>query len=199
MRKISDKIPGYTYGTDAVHRSSVSLAGLEQLKRSCGFTEEDQTYLHLAGEVLTGQTRQIVQHWRGEIIASIPHLAKHSRTPEGEAIPEYLAASNLRFEQWILDTCLRAYDQDWLNYQQEIAIRHTTAKKNQTDGVRSTSFVPFGDVIAFVAVMNQTIRPFLAARGHSAHEVDRMHLAWTKAMQLQLALWVEPYSTIGAR
>jgi hypothetical protein len=53
-----------------------------------GFTEKDQRYLRLAGEVLTDQTRQVVEHWRGGIIASIPHLGKHSRTPEGEAIPE---------------------------------------------------------------------------------------------------------------
>jgi hypothetical protein len=44
--------------------------------------------------------------WRGDIVASIPKLAGHSRTPEGNAIPEYLTASNLRFQQWIFDTCL---------------------------------------------------------------------------------------------
>ena len=163
------------------------------LKISAGFTEEDQRYLRLAGEVLRDQTEQIVDHWRTGIIASIPHLARHSRTPEGNAIPQYLAASNLRFQQWILDTCLRPYDQDWLNYQQEIALRHTRAKKNLTDGVRSTPYVPFRDVIAFVAVMNETIKPYLAAKGHSAEEVARMHLAWTKSIQLQLALWAGPY------
>jgi hypothetical protein len=166
---------------------------LENLKTSAGFTEETQRYLRLAGEVLADQTAQIVNHWRSRIIASIPHLARHSRTPEGDPIPEYLAKSNLRFEQWILDTCLRSYDQDWLNYQHEIALRHTTVKKNQTDGVRSTQYVPLRDVIAFVAVMNETIKPYLAAKGHSAEEVDKMHLAWSKSLQLQLALWTGPY------
>jgi hypothetical protein len=197
MRKISGHIPGYTYGTAAVGRSKVSVEDFERLKVSGGFTEEDHRYLQLAGDVLADQTKQIVDRWRSGIIASIPHLAKHSRTPEGEPIPEYLAASNLRFQQWILDTCLRPYDQDWLNYQQEIALRHTTAKKNQTDGVRSTPCVPFQDVIAFVSVMNETIKPYLAAKGHSADEVDKMHRARTKALQLQLALWVEPYNVAG--
>jgi hypothetical protein len=197
MRKISEHIPGYTYGTAAIGRSKVSVEDFERLKISAGFTEEDRRYLQVAGEVLADQTKQIVDHWRSGIIASIPHLAKHSRTPEGEPIPEYLAASNLRFQQWILDTCLRPDDQDWLNYQQEIALRHTTAKKNQTDGVRSTPCVPFEDIIAFVSVMNETIKPYLAAKGHSADEVESMHRAWTKAMQLQLALWVEPYQAAG--
>jgi len=107
---------------------------------------------------------------------------------------DYLAKSNLRFQQWILDTCLRPYDQDWLNYQQEIALRHTSLKKNQIDGVRSTPYVPLRDIVAFIAVINETIKPYLAAKGHSPVNVDKMHLAWCKSLQLQLALWTRPYA-----
>jgi hypothetical protein len=158
-------MPAYTYGTAAVGTSPVSLKELEELKLSVGFTADDEQSLLKAGEVLEGQTKQIVAHWRSGIIASIPNLARHSRTPAGEPLPKYLAQSNLRFEQWILDTCLRPYDQDWLNYQQEIALRHTSLKKNQADGVESTSYVPFRDIVAFVAVLNDTIKPYLAGRG----------------------------------
>ena len=129
------------------------------MKIRVGLTEEDVQYLRLAGAVPADRTRQIVEHWRSGIIAHIPHLAKHSRTPEGEPIPEYLAKSNLRFQQWILATCLRPYDPDWLNYQHEIALRHTAAKKNRTDGVRSTPYVPLPHAIAFAAFMNETIGP----------------------------------------
>jgi len=194
MTKVATQIPGYAYGTAEVAKSPVSVRELDELKISAGFTEEDQRYLRLAGEVLADQTEKIVHHWRSGIIASIPNLARHSRTPEGKPIPEYLAKSNLRFEQWILDTCLRPYDQDWLNYQHEIALRHTEAKKNQLDGVRSTPYVPFRDVIAFIAVMNETIKPYLAVRGNSAEEMEKMHRAWCKSMQMQLALWANPYS-----
>ncbi|MGD1075961.1 MAG: hypothetical protein ABR903_07790 [Thermodesulfovibrionales bacterium] len=62
---------------------------------------------------------------------------------------------------------MRTYDQDWVNYQQEIALRHTSLKKNKVDGIRSTPYVPLRDVIAFIAVMNQTIKPYLAAKGNS--------------------------------
>ncbi|HEY6847687.1 MAG TPA: protoglobin domain-containing protein [Terracidiphilus sp.] len=193
MRKVADEIPAYTYGTADVTASPVSLDELEKLKVSARFTVEDEQFLRLAGQVLAGQTNQIVAHWRSGIIASIPNLARHSRTPEGDAIPEYLAQSNLRFEQWILDTCFRPYDQDWLNYQQEIALRHTSLKKNQADGVRSTAYVPFRDIVAFVAVMNDTIKPYLAAKGNTEEEVEGMHLAWCKSLQMQIALWSKPY------
>ncbi|HUN64136.1 MAG TPA: protoglobin domain-containing protein [Candidatus Sulfotelmatobacter sp.] len=193
----TESIPGYSYGSPQVARSPVSVQDLERLKTSVGFGAEEERYLRLAGTVLADQTTQIVNHWRSGIIASIPNLGRHSRTPEGNTIPEYLANSNRRFEQWILDTCLRPYDQDWINYQQEIALRHTSAKKNKVDGVRSTTYVPLRDVLGFVAVMNETIKPYLAAKGHSADEVDKMHLAWCKSMQLQMTLWIGPYVTPG--
>jgi len=193
MKTIAEQIPGYTYGSPQVAKSPISLQELEALITTVGFTDQDQKYLHLAGEVLSDQTKQIVDHWRSGIIAGIPNLARHSRTPDGQPIPQYLAASNLRFQQWILDTCLRPYDQDWLNYQHEIALRHTSAKKNKTDGVQSTPYVPLRDIIAFIAVMNETIKPYLAARGNSAGDVEKMHAAWCKSMQLQIALWTRLY------
>jgi hypothetical protein len=194
MSARDEQIRGYSYGSSKVARSAVSTQDLESLKVSAGFTAEDERYLRLAGKVLGDQTEQIVRHWRSGIIANIPNLARHSRTPEGDPIPEYLAASNLRFERWILDTCLRPYDQDWIDYQQEIALRHTSAKKNKTDAVRSTPHVPFRDVIAFIAVMNETIKPYLSAKGNSTEEVNKMYLAWCKSMQMQVALWIGPYS-----
>ena len=194
MKHVADHIHGYTYGSGEIPTSPVSLQELENLKVSVGFTDEDQRYLRLAGEVLAGQTRQIVEHWRSGIIASIPNLARHSRSPEGNPLPDYLSKSNLRFEQWILDTCLRPYDQDWINYQEEIALRHTSLKKNHVDAVQSTPFVPLRDIIAFIAVINETIRPYLAAKGHSLEQVDNMHRAWCKSLQVQLALWARPYT-----
>jgi len=196
MERFAEQIEGYDYGAPSVARSPVTLEELEKLKITVGWTPEDERYLQLAGEVLTDQTKPIINLWRGKIIASIPHLAQHSRTPEGEPLPEYARKSGLRFEQWILDTCLRPWNQDWLDYQYEIALRHMAPKKNQTDGVRSTPFVPFRDIIAFVPVMNETIKPFLAAKGHSLTDVDAMHRAWFKSLQLQIALWAKPYSAV---
>jgi hypothetical protein len=71
-------------------------------------------------------------------------------------------------------------------------------KKNQTDGVHSTPYVPLSDIVAFVAVMNETIKPYLASKGHALEDVERMHLAWCKSMQLQMALWVRPYMDAGS-
>jgi len=194
MIRETGQIDGYDYGSAKIARSPVTLNELQELKVTLRWSEEDERFLRLAGEVLQDQTEPLVDLWRKQIIASIPHLARHSRAPEGQALPDYVTRSSRRFQQWVLDTCLQPYDQDWLNYQHEIALRHMAPKKNQVDHVRSTLYVPFRDILAFVPVMNETIKPFLAAKGHSAQDVNAMHRAWIKSMQLQMALWAKPYS-----
>jgi hypothetical protein len=102
MKTIADQIPGYSYGSVEVARSPVSMEDLERLKVTVGLSQDDVRYLRLAGEVLADQTQQVVEHWRSGIIAAIPHLARHSRSPDGEPIPEYLTKTGLRFQQWIM-------------------------------------------------------------------------------------------------
>ena len=105
MKKVAEQISGYTYGdADA---SPVSLQDLENLKISVGWTEEDERYRHMAGDVLSDQTKPLVDHWRRGIIGSIPNLIRHSRSSDGDPLPDYQAKSGLRFEQWVLDTCFR--------------------------------------------------------------------------------------------
>ena len=94
---IAGKENGYTYGDASVGISPVTMEELGRLRISVGFTEGDQRWLRLAGEVLADQVTAIVTRWRSEIIASIPHLARHSRSLEGDKLPGYLAQSNLRF------------------------------------------------------------------------------------------------------
>ena len=195
---MNEPIPGFAFGSEDIPRAEITLAELAALQLSVGLNPEDREALARAGDILGGQTHQIVQHWRAGIIASIPHLARHSRSLDDQPLPEYLQRSNRRFEQWIIDTCRRPYDQNWLNYQMEIARRHTSAKKNQTDGVQSTSFVPLRDIIGFVAVMNQTIKPYLGRTGASAEDVEQMHQAWCKSLQLQIALWAKLYCELAS-
>ena len=40
--------------------------------------------------------------------------------------------------------------------------------------------------------MNEAIKPYLAATGNSAEEVDKIFRAWCKSSQLQLALGASP-------
>jgi Protoglobin len=190
-------ISGYTAGTDAVARSPLSLAEFELMKASALFGEDDVTHLRLSHEVVQDQVEQVLDVWYG-FVASQPHLlASFSSTRDGKPLGDYLGAVRRRFGQWILDTARAEYDQRWLDYQHEIALRHHRSRKNRTDGAASTAIVPFRDLFALIFPVTLTLKPFLANKGHAAEVVDKMHAAWVKSCLLQLTLWSYPYVKDG--
>lgn len=147
----------------------------------------------MAGDVLAGHAAEMVDTWR-ELVSAQPHLAKYSAKPDGSPNPDYSKATHPRFARWIIDACVRPYDQAWLDYQQEIGLRHTRAKKNRTDHADSAGHIPLRYLLAFTAPVLTTTKDFLQRKGHSAEDVRKMHDAWTKAVLLHVALWTRPYT-----
>ena len=49
-------------------------------------------------------------------------------------------------------------------------------------------------LMAFTAPVVLDVKDFLANKGHSAADVERMHSAWIKSVLLSLALWTRPYT-----
>lgn len=195
--KETTNIPGYTYGTDRVPRSPVTLADFERMKKSVLFGDEDVRYLRLSHEVLKDQVEAILDVWYG-FVGSTPHLlASFSGKSDGKPLSDYLAAVRKRFGQWILDTARAEYDQKWLDYQYEIGLRHHRTKKNRTDGAASTDIVPFRDLFLLVFPVTFTLKPFLAKKGGSAEDVEKMYAAWVKSCLLQVTLWSYPYVREG--
>lgn len=188
-------IPGYDYGSPSAAKSPITVADFALIKQTAGFTAEDERWLQIAGEILTRRVGELVAKWR-TVIVEHPHLARYLLRPDGQKEFHYGEASGLRFEQWVLDTCLRPYDQDWLDYQQEIALRHTSVKKNKTDEANSVPTIHLRYLLAFNAVVcdPDILKPFLASRGHDTADVERMYRAWMKSLWLQAALWAEPYT-----
>jgi len=190
-------IPGYTYGTSAVPRAPISPQDFELLKASVLFTEEDVRYLRMSYDVLKDQVEQILDVWYG-FVGSNPHLLYYfTSRQDGQPIAAYLEAVRKRFGQWILDTARAEYDQAWLDYQFEIGRRHHRSGKNRTDGVDAVEHIPFRYMIALLIPITTTLKPFLANKGHSAEEVEKMHAAWVKSVTLQLILWCYPYVREG--
>ena len=146
--------------------------------------------------MLEDQHEEVLDLWYG-FVGSHQHLIRYFSDADGEPDSDYLARVRERFKRWILDTCRRTYDQEWLDYQQEIALRHTRAKKNETDGARAPEHIPLRYIIAFIYPITATIKQFLARGGHSAEEVDKMHQAWFKSVVLQVTLWSHPYAREG--
>jgi hypothetical protein len=125
-----EQIPGYDYGSPQAARSPLTLADLERLKEVVSLTEDDQRVLREAAGILAEQADDMVTAYRAGL-GRLPWMAPYSHHPDGTPNPEYGTASKPRFDRWIIDACTRPLDQDWLNYQHEIGLRHTRAKKDQ--------------------------------------------------------------------
>lgn len=189
------KIKGYDYGEVTVEKSPVSLQDLALLKKTLLWSDEDEHYMRMAGEVLKDQVNEVLDLWYG-YVGGNEHLV-HYFTKNGQPNGDYLSAVRARFGQWILDLCTRPYDQDWLNYQHEIAKRHHSTKKNKTDGVDTVPIINFRYMVAFIYPITATIRSFLAKKGHSQKDVEAMHNSWFKAVTLSAVLWCYPYVNKG--
>ncbi|WP_425258823.1 protoglobin domain-containing protein [Rubrivivax sp. RP6-9] len=189
----STPIPGYTHATSAVARSPLGDEEFALLKQTVLLGDDDLKQLQLAGEVLADQVEDVLDVWYG-FVGGNAHLVHYFSGADGKPNPEYLAGVRRRFGQWIRDTCAARYDRDWLDYQYEIGLRHTSAKKNRTDGVSSAAAaIHLRYLIAFIVPITATIKPFLARKGHAPAQVEAMHAAWFKSVTLQVTLWSMPY------
>lgn len=195
--KEATHIPGYTYGTPTAARSPLTPADFELMKKSVLLGDEDVQSLRLSYEVLKDQVEAVLDVWYG-FVGSNPHLlVSFTGKNDGKPVGDYLGAVRKRFGRWILDTARAEYDQQWLDYQHEIGLRHHRTKKNRTDGVASTDIVPFRNLFLLVFPITFTLKPFLAKKGHPAEEVEKMYAAWVKSCLLQVTLWSHPYVKDG--
>ncbi|MFD4422110.1 protoglobin domain-containing protein [Agromyces sp. NPDC058484] len=185
--------PGYTFDA-TLDRSPVTMDQLAELEASVLWSDDDREALRRAGEILVPQTEQILDVWYG-FVGGNAHLVAAFAGADGQPSGEYLGAVRERFGLWIRDVCERDHDQQWLDYQNEVALRHHTSKKNATDEVDSPAgYVPLAHLIALIVPITVTIRPFLANGEPDAAAVDAMYQAWFKAVTLTVALWAHPYA-----
>jgi hypothetical protein len=189
-------IPGYTYGTDTVPRSPLSLGELELLRATLLLGEDDLGALRRSSDLLAPRIEEILDVWYGFVGAN-PHLLAAFAGPDGQPDQAYLAAVRRRFGRWILDTARADFDQAWLDYQHEIGLRHHRSGKNRTDAAIAADHIPLRYVLALLVPITATLKPFLARGGAAPDEVEAMHQAWVKAVLLQVILWSHPYLRDG--
>jgi Protoglobin len=112
------------------------------LEQAVGWTADDAKLLAKHADVFRAKAEVMVDSWRA-VIGSQPHLSHPFTKPDGMPDDDYKVSVKRRFEQWVVDVATLAHDSDWLDYQFEIGLRHTPAKKNVTDGADTPAFVPF--------------------------------------------------------
>jgi hypothetical protein len=191
----NSEIAGYDFGSPHSAKSPVSAEELLQLEQTLGWTANDAQLLLKHALVFGARAERMVDSWRA-IIAAQPHLAKWFFAPNGKPDDEYKEAVKKRFVQWVKDVAIRPHDQAWLDYQEEIGLRHTPDKKNRTDGRQTPPLVPLRYLLVFVPVVTR-IRHFFESAITDSTELDAVERAWAKAVHLHVTLWTRPYSRDG--
>ncbi|MBF0373138.1 MAG: protogloblin ApPgb [Alphaproteobacteria bacterium] len=189
---MDDTLPGYAYGDPSLPPSPVTIEELARLKQAVGLDDEDMAALRRAGRILSPRADVVVDSWR-QAVAAVPHLLAAYASAEGVIDDRYRVRVRERFKRWIDDLCFRPWDQPWLDYQHEIGARHTHLAKNKADAAAAVGHIPLRYLIAFTAVVNDRVKPFLVESGAAAEEVEAMHRAWCKAALLSVTLWTRPY------
>jgi hypothetical protein len=184
-------IHGYDFGKRMVAPSPVTLQELREIEATVGWSDEDARALARHAAIFDSHAEEMVDTWRA-VIGSQPHLAKWFFSPDGKPDEAYKAGVKKRFVQWVRDVVSRPHDQAWLDYQEEIGLRHTPAKKNKTEGTHTPDVVPMRYLLAFVPVVTMSTRKFFA--GVPEGERQRLEDAWTKTVQLHVVLWARAYA-----
>ncbi|HEU5367520.1 MAG TPA: protoglobin domain-containing protein [Ktedonobacterales bacterium] len=184
-------------GVGPLPAAPISMEEFQQMKETAQFTHEDVQSLRMSWDVLRDQVDAVLDVWYGFIAAHPFLIQTFSRRSDGQPDQRYLADVRQRFARWIEDTAQANYDQQWLNDQFEIGLRHHRTAKNRTDQVDSVEIVPFRYLVPSIFPFAFTLKPFLAQKGHAPDQVEKMHQAWLKSMLLQVALWSQPYVTPG--
>jgi Protoglobin len=190
------QIPGYDYGHSGSARSPLSSEELLQLEQTIGWSDEDIRVLQSHRDLFEQHAEAMVDSWRA-VIGAQPHLVKWFFGPDGRRDEEYAARIKRRFVKWVVDVCMRPHDRTWLDYQEEIGLRHTPQKKNQTDHRQTPPLVPLRYLLAFIPVVTLGARKFFVSAGVADEELRKLEDAWTKAVQLHVALWTRPYAKEG--
>ena len=188
-------IPGYDYGQPSVARSPLSIEELRELEQTEGWSDADAEVLRRHVDIFRQHAEEMVDSWRA-VIAAQPHLIKWFFAPDGTRDAEYAVKVKPRFVRWVVDVALRPHDRAWLNYQEEIGLRHMPAKKNLTDHRHTPNLVPLRYILAFVPLVTIGARPFFA-RHVAGEELQQLEDAWSKAVQLHVTLWARPYAAMG--
>jgi len=195
QKTASQGIPGYDFDAFEIAESPLSAEDLMHLEQTMGWTEADSDLLQKHAALFRAHAELMVDAWRA-IIGSQAHLSKWFAGPSGKPDDDYKARVKRRFVQWVIDVATRPHDRRWLNYQEEIGLRHTPEKKNQTDAAQTEPLVPLRYLLAFVPVVSD-VRRFLEVDIADQGERAAVERAWNKAVQLHVTLWSRPYTRNG--
>lgn len=166
---------------------SLDARTLVRLKRMLLFTNEDEQYLMMAGNILAAHTEDMLDTWYDGIIRN--NYLVHYFTRDGVPDLEYLQSLRPQFRKWMDDLCSRQEGNSWWQFEERIAAQLSPAADQDME---SLPLVYLRYLSSFIYPVAEAGRPYLNRHGHPAADVERMQQAWFKAVSFSVLLWVYP-------
>ncbi|SEW18469.1 protoglobin domain-containing protein [Chitinophaga arvensicola] len=183
---MNDAMHHGTAGADNPH-SSLDAQTLVRLKRMLLFTNEDEQYLIMAGNILAAHTEDILDTWYHAILKN--NYLAHYFTRDGAPDMEYLQSLRPQFRKWIRALCTRQEGQSWWQFEKRIAAQVRPEADNDMEPL---PLVYLRYLSSFIYPITEAGRPYLNTHGHPSTDVERMQQAWFKAVSFSVLLWVYP-------
>jgi hypothetical protein len=169
--------------------SSLDAQTLFQLKRMLLFTNEDEQYLMMAGNILAAHTEDILDRWY-EYILKNNYLAGYF-TRDGKPDLAYLQSLRPEFRKWINNLCTREEGTRWWLFEEHIAAELEQTNHSEP-GSLPVIFLRY--LTTFIYPVSEAVRTFLNGHGYPESDVERMQQAWFKAISFSVLLWIYPQS-----
>ena len=189
------EIPSYDYGTENSATSPLTEEELSRLEQTVGWSSEDAKTLQKHAELFRQHAESKVDSWRA-VIGAQPPLSHWFVAPDGKPDDAYKASVKRRFVQWVVDVAQRPHNRAWMDYQEEIGLRHTPAKKNVTDNAHTPPLVLLRYLLSFIPIV-LPVRQFFSGAINDEDQLSAVQTAWTKAVLLHVTLWSRPYAVPG--
>ncbi len=166
---------------------------VDLLLRISLFSQDDERALRSAWRILRGQTDDYLDVVLGVVAAYPPLVGALMDSVGGHGLETSAETARQRFRRWLFETCNLPRDPPWLR-QLHAQPPAPEASANQA----SAETLPhFRYLIALVYPVVAAARPFLAAGGRNAVEIEQMQYALLKAILLQVALLAKLYLETG--
>jgi Protoglobin. len=195
--KYKQNIPGYIYGKPEVPKAPLTKKDFELLLDSVLWTKEDEENRELLGEIIKENMKEILD----KIVSyfgSKEYLIYYFKDRQAQTtITEYVNNTVDRLAQWLLDICYKPLDENFINYNYLIGIRHTYEGKGKADNVSTVEHIPARYMVTCLFPITVVLKDFIARKVEDPVLTDRLYNTWFKLQVITTALFLIPYTKEG--
>jgi len=191
------EIKGYIYGKPEVPKAKITIQEFQLMLDSVLWTKEDEENRKILGEIIKENMNDILNAIVN-YFGSKEYLLYYFKDKTGTTtVSEYVNNTVDRLAQWLLDLCFRPLDENFINYNYLIGLRHTEIEKGKADNVGTIPHIPLRYMVTCVFPITAVLKSFIEKKVDDPVIVDKLYHTWFKLQVITTALFLIPYTKEG--